>query len=87
VKGGVHGWLWLWLLGCAILREDIWTATCPSQFLSEWKRNKGRRLASFDGGLVQLNGWMVVTGADFQWIFPDSGTECRSFEPLTVGQK
>jgi hypothetical protein len=31
-------------------------------------------------------GWMVVTGADFRWIFPDSGRE-RSFEPLTAGQK
>jgi hypothetical protein len=31
-------------------------------------------------------GWMVVTGADFRWIFPNSGRE-RSFEPFTVGQK
>lgn len=31
-------------------------------------------------------GWMVVTGADFRWIFPDSGRE-RSFEPFTTGQK
>jgi hypothetical protein len=46
----------------------------------------GRETEEDDGGLVQLNGWMVVTGADFRWIFPDFGRE-RSFEPLTAGQK
>jgi hypothetical protein len=39
------------------------------------------------GGLVLLNGWMVVTGADFRWIFLDSGRERRSFELLTARQK
>jgi hypothetical protein len=46
----------------------------------------GRETEEHNGGLVQLNGWMVVTGADFWWIFLNSCRE-HSFEPLTAGQK